>query len=429
MIQSMIFKLKKITQKGLFHILGASIINKIILFMNNIIIVRLISKSEFGGYSYALNILSILLIFNGLGVTAGILQYCSRNIKPSDKEKLYKYSFNIGISFSFILSLIILIVGWGVPMPVEYSNDILILLCGIPVISFLLEFMLIKLRVDLKNKHFSYLTTLNTVLLFLFNIIGARWNGVRGVIILRYLAILIPVIISIVIDKKDIKRILNANTKKIDLKSKFIKFSVISSANNGISQLLYLVDVFFIGIIIRDSNIVAEYKTATLIPFNLTFIPLSLMTFIYPYFIEKREDIEWIKKKYITVTLILGLINGIICITLFVFAPIIVEITFGSTYKGATDLVRILSVGYFISGTFRIPIGNILAMLGEIKFNFILTTSMGLLNIIIDPLLILKFGSMGAAVNCLIIYVISSLIGGIYLYKILFINKKIITNY
>ena len=67
--------------------------------------------------------------------------------------------------------------------------------------------------------------------------------------------------------------------------------------NNSISQLVYLADLFIIGILIKDVNMIASYKAATILPFALNFIPISLMTFVYPYFAKNKDDKVWIKEK------------------------------------------------------------------------------------------------------------------------------------
>lgn len=48
--------------------------------------------------------------------------------------------------------------------------------------------------------------------------------------------------------------------------SEFNRFSLVSMFNNGVSFLVYIIDVFLIGVITEDMNVLASYKTATLIP-------------------------------------------------------------------------------------------------------------------------------------------------------------------
>ena len=63
LVKSIGKKAESLKTTGFFHIFGSSVINKIIAFLSNIIIVRIISKAQFGEYSYALNIVSFVLLF------------------------------------------------------------------------------------------------------------------------------------------------------------------------------------------------------------------------------------------------------------------------------------------------------------------------------------------------------------------------------
>ncbi len=71
-------KIKKLYEAGFFHIFSSNVINKILLFCNGIFIVRVLSKESFGVYSYSQNLLSIFLLFSGLGINNGLLQFASK---------------------------------------------------------------------------------------------------------------------------------------------------------------------------------------------------------------------------------------------------------------------------------------------------------------------------------------------------------------
>ena len=90
-------------------------------------------------------------------------------------------------------------------------------------------------------------------------------------------------------------------------------------------------------------------------------------------------------------------------------------------YTEAITAFRILMVGYFVTGTFRIPFGNILASLGNVKANLINAIITGSINIVLDVILISKFGSIGAAITSLSVAVISSILQGIFIMR--HINK------
>ncbi|WP_052314807.1 oligosaccharide flippase family protein [Clostridium senegalense] len=101
------------------------------------------------------------------------------------------------------------------------------------------------------------------------------------------------------------------------------------------------------------------------------------MIFVYPYFAKKCDDKNWVKAKYIKLQRYLAIINGLISIICIVFAPIIIKIIFGSEYLNCISAFRILWVGYFIAGTFRVPSGNVLFTIKKKKLTYLIQFLVG----------------------------------------------------
>ena len=81
-------------------------------------------------------------------------------------------------------------------------------------------------------------------------------------------------------------------------------------------------------------------------------------------------------------------------------------------------------VSYFFSGSFRVLFGNILFIIHKVKVNLIIGIIDALANIVLDIVLIRKWGSVGAAYATLIITILSSLLSGIYLFSYFAKAKK-----
>ena len=201
--------------------------------------------------------------------------------------------------------------------------------------------------------------------------------------------------------------------------TQFNLHNLVSMFNNGVSFLVYIIDVFLIGVITEDMNVLASYKTATLIPFALTFIPSTIMTFVYPYFANHQNDKNWVRNHYMKLLKYCLGLN--LCISLFLifFSKLIVQICFGKEYLDCVSIFIVLAIGYFFTASLRIPGGNVLASLGKIKVNFYITVAMGLFNIIADVVLIYWMGSIGAAISTLSVFLLSGLVSNLYLYRYL----------
>jgi O-antigen/teichoic acid export membrane protein len=415
-MKTIIDKLNFIIKKGFLHIFGSTVINRIIRFATSIIIVRLLSKETFGSFSYAMNILEFFLLLNGLGVVPAILQFCSEKKDVRDKLPFLKYGLKVGISFNFLIGISIIVFTSFFELPVKGSDEILFYLALVPVFIVIFEIMGSYLRANFKNREYSYLNVSNTLVYFLGTIIGGYLFKVYGIIAGRYFAFMLAILIGIRFLKSETKVLKKIESPISKEKREFLKYSIVITLTNSISHILYLLDIFLIGMILREETVVASYKTATLIPFALTFIPLSVMIFAYPYFAKNFQDRSKVKSYFYEMQKYLIVLNLAISSVLIIFAPFIIKTIFGSQYLDSVAPFRILSIGYFIAGSFRIPAGNVLASIRKVKINLYNSILSGVLNILLDIILIYKFGSIGAAIATTSIFIISSIISNTYLF-------------
>lgn len=408
-----------LVRNGFFHIFSANVINKIIQFGISVVIVRVITKEAFGMWSYANNILSFFLLIEGLGVVPGLLQFASAAKDKEEKLSYLKYALLVGSLFNTILAIAIFLFTIFFELPIRGSTEILRYLSFLPLITILFNTLQVFLRSDLRNKQFSLVTVINTLAFFFGVLIGGYFFEIAGIIWGRYLSYFISCFIAAWFVKDYYESFLKAKLPSSSNRQEFLKFSIVSMLTNSISSILYLLDTFLIGIFIQSETVVASYKTATLIPFALNFIPASVMTFAYPYFAKNKDNKEVVKKYFLKMQRYLFLLNLVISVLLITFAPFIIKVVFGEEYLDSMIPFRILSLGYLIAATFRIPAGNVIASLRKVKVNFYNSIVSGSANVVLDIILIKRYGSNGAAIATVLIFIISSIISNIYLRKYL----------
>ncbi|ALF18687.1 oligosaccharide flippase family protein [Fusobacterium animalis] len=419
-MRQIIKKIKFGYKTGFFHIFSSNILNKIMIFSGGIFLVRILDKQDFGLYSYSQNLLEIFLLINGFGITEGLLQYGSKARERIKKEKYVKYSLKIGLlSNIFIILLLILFLIFG-KLKIYEAKKILLMMSLLPIFNTFFSIIQIKLRIELKNKEMAKISNVNTFLNILGMLIGAYFYKLYGLIIGKYIGIILSILYSFRYIKFTFIRWKKIEALSEEKKKDIQKFSFIALINNSVSQILYIIDIFLIGYLIADKLILASYKIATLIPVALNFIPISVMIYIYPYFAQNSNDIKWVRENYINLLKYSFFINFFISLILVIFSKNIIRFVFGENYLDAQLPFIILSVGYFFSATFRIPSGNIINAIGKIKFNFYNTLISGIVNIILDIYLIKKIGSIGASYATLLVFIISGVIGNIFLFKYLY---------
>lgn len=414
--------LNKLCATGLFDIFGSSIIVKIIGFMSSIILVRIVTKEAYGVFTVAWNIYSIAMLATGFGASYAILQLGCENSKDVQKKKdIFQYGWNYGFKANIIIGILVIILGLFFPFSIPAAAPLMRMMFLLPLIQFGVEYQSMYLRVEKKNRAYAIANIVNVGLVLLFSIVGACATQEKGFIIGRYVAYMILILLGIRLWNVPIhfRRTQIAENEKKD----FRHVALVSMINGGISQLLYLIDVFILGIVLPNESIIASYKVATIIPTALSFIPTALVTYIFPYFTENRENGKWCLKRYLQVTEIMALVNGVISSILFIMAPFIIKLMYGTQYLDAIVPFRILAVNYFFSGTFRSIAGNLLVTQRKLGFNTFVAVVSGILNIFADVLFILKLGSDGAAYATLSIVILCSVMNVGYL-LITFIRKS-----
>lgn len=400
--------LSKLKETGFFHIFGFSVINKIINFISGIIIVRLISKPEYGLYAYALNRLSLFLLLTGMGMVSGTFQLSSEYAKDSERQsRIFAYGSRFGILFNLAMSFVILLVASFAPLKIENARPYFILMSFFPLVEIFFQFQEIDLRSTFKTQEYAYSTTINSLFLLAGSVIGSVFFKVKGLIIGHYIAfILTALTVGYLFNSRiTLKRTEIAKQNKKAL----LRLSFISMCNNGVSALLNLLDVFVIGIVIANESVVASYTIAAKLPTAMVFIPAALVIYIYPYFASHRTDGEWTRKNYRLVFKWNAILNGLITIIAIVLASPIINIVFGNQYQDAIPCFRILMVSYFFNASFRTLTGNLLVTQRKIEFNFIVALVSGLLNIAGNFFMVRRMGSIGAAYTTLAICIFTGI--------------------
>lgn len=411
-------KIKKLYTTGFFHIFLSNVINKILIFCNGIFIVKVLSKENFGIYSYSQNLLSLFLLLSGLGINSGLLQFGSKAETEEEREKIFGYSLKKGLFInSFINFLIIIYCVFGT-FKIEEGRKVLLYMSGFSVFTIIIDLFLCFYRTELKNKEMANLSLVNTLSSVICMVIGGKFYNLIGVILGKYIGFIITILLLIKYTNiKQIKKYFKSNKISKETKKEINKYSLTALVNNSIISFIHMIDILFIGILIGDKNILASYKTANIIPFGLEFIPTAIMIYIYPYFVKNNENFSWIKENYLKILKILIGINFVIVTLNLIFGKLIISIIFGIEYLDSIKIFNILCIGYFFTGSFRVLGANILFALQKPKFNVYSSLIASISNIILNVTLIKRYGSIGAAYATLIVFIVWSILVNLFIYK------------
>lgn len=410
-----------ILKNGFFHVLVGNLFSKAIRFAASVAIVHILDKNVYGVWSYVNNIYHIILLFDGLGIVSGILQYCSREAKDNSRFEFLKFGLRFGLFFNVVISVISFLIFLYIPLSVPESRKFLLALSFVPMIRIVYSLLEVYLRSLLLNKKYGILILSNSIIYCIVSVILTYIIGIGGLIIAEYSVILSGLFTAFYLLRNHRSYFKNVHRKiaAVVNKKAVISFSFTASLANIISSLLYLIDLFMIGLLIADTKIIASYNVSTVIPYNLNIIPLSVMIFVYPYFAKKAHDLIWLKHNYKKLILYMFILNIILSAFLMIFAEPLIVLMFGSKYIDSIPVFRVLIIGYLIAATFRIPQGNLIAATGNVKANLLITIISGVVNIVLVYIFITFIGPIGAAYATLVVFVLSSVLSYIIIKRIL----------
>lgn len=348
-------------------------VTKISAFLLTLVMARILSKDDFGWVMYGLNYLGFFIPFMGLGSSHGTLRHLAITEKPIDKDKIIKYSFSYGLIINFLLNLLMLVLAliiFG-----EGKKFFIVLLFSVRLLGlFFLDQAKAEIRGSHNNRKFGQLEIFSNLLLLFSAIMLSYFYGVYGYILSLCLS---PFIVFFFhkfrfsLDRK------LAN----DLKEKeFWKFCISMALTSQLSEMIFLLDVFFIGIYM-DNSAVAHYRIYSIIPFNLFFLSALFFQTAYPKLCEKHLDKNFQLSFLFNFWKLMIPTSLFILIMSYLGGHFILKL-FGNDYYQNTTVFRILIVASVTVLLFRTPFGYLLASKGKSKYNLI-SAVISLLSLII----------------------------------------------
>ena len=411
----------ELARGGLFHIFGSSILSQILSMVSAILVIRFLPKADYGNYAIAENLYSYLAVFVGLGMSSAILQFCSEKIDDAKKHGIYLYALKKGSVCNAVLMVATLLLAlYKRASGDAESGRYLALMCGLPFVAYLNEFVQIVQRVLNDNIIFSRLNIVYSITAVTGNILFTRLWGVDGLIAAIYAANLVVTILG----SRNLKRkgffdsLKYRETLGWDYRKEITKYAVLCAATNFTSTMLVLLDVTCLDMVLENPTVLADYKVASAIPAACMFVPSALITYFYPkivhnYSAEPDAFYGFIKK----MTAMFTAVNGVILVGLLLFAPLIVYIFYGEKYMNVVPIFRMLSLNFFIFGSTRKLFGNVIAAMKKSEVNLVFSLLTGIINIVLNLLILPVYGSIGAAIATVCVSLIIGLASGSYLWK------------
>lgn len=389
----------KLLRTGFFSVFFSNVACKVLVFIGGTIIVRVLSKSDYGTYSYVMNCMGMVSLLGDLGCSMATGQFCNENHADIKRRNtFFSYGLSRGIAFSAVVALLLYLSPWYYPFRTEEAATLTRNLCLMPFLNTTNNFLLTNLRVRLENHLFGVINLFQTLIHYVAILPMSYWIGLRGAVYSNYVIAFLVLVFSLWASRKHLDFSWRWSTPLSHPEQKsFLKLAFASQLNSGMAQGLILLDVFLIGLIIGDDTVIASYKVASTVPAALAFIPASIIAYIGPYFARNNQDLNWVRQSYIKLLAVCAggslLISGAAILT----ASWTIPLVFGKQYTDAVPCFIVLMIGYFFHAGIQTPSQNIIYTQRKVRVNLIITFLSGGANCVLDTLWILNAGSIGAA--------------------------------
>lgn len=400
-------KIKDLYNKGAMHITVGTFVTKFVAFFGSIVVVRLLSKTDYGLMSYVENIYSYALIFAGLGLSNGILRFLIIMEDELDKKSIFSFIIKRGFVINIFIALFMCILSVTIKFPENYSDARFL----IPIVALLLPFQdllnegLYTIRSFFKNKLYAYLAFASSAVLIGGRIVGAIINGVNGVLWSRVIINSLFAISILVFARSCLFSKEPALTLPREKKREINIYSLQYMITNGFWALFMLNDTFLLGLLLNDPVGLADYKVAYVLPGNISIFATAIGVFVGPYFAKNEKNFEWVRRNYKKVCILSACIVGTVVVLIAIFSRPLIELMYGEQYLNIIPLMRVLLLAAFFNSGLRFTTANLLASMGEIKYNMIISGVGIAIQTILDLMLIPHFGVMAVAVsNCFIYF-------------------------
>ncbi|MCC9296350.1 polysaccharide biosynthesis C-terminal domain-containing protein [Clostridium sp. WLY-B-L2] len=419
---------KSFIKVGIIYAIG-QVLSKAISFILLPIYTRQLGTVGYGQLSLADTVLDFINTFVILSIYSGYIRFY-REYKGEERNKLRNTAINFALILTIIDLIILMIFGRTIANIIFSFNNSYKIFALIIIRSLLSQFVIL-LMCDYNLNYEAVITvTINLVMLIMNLILSIYFvvykkQGIIGVYSGYILSILMVLIYLVMV---------NVRNFKFEIDKKMLKYMLTFSGGllpcNVSGTILTLADRYFLAGYRNYSEIgiySVGYKFGMLIqplfvdPFKSIFTP-------YKFQIWKDDDASVkfndMYKKY-------HFFGCLIIIFIALYSRIIISIFTTKDYMDAYKIIMLILFSYFLYGE------NEFYSLGiQIKNKTYLTGIImllgGMINIILNVILIPKFGMYGAAVATLISYLSINIINSTFsvpLYKVKYDFTTTLINY
>jgi O-antigen/teichoic acid export membrane protein len=408
--------LKLLAKSSIIVFIGI-VISKLTLYFYRAIIARYFGPEYYGLFSLALLVLNLAVAISILGLSEGIVRYVTI-YRGKNQFKKIDYIFKIPaiiILFVSIISSIILFFSSGIISQRMFHNTDLVIFLKIS--SIIIPFytfsnlFLAFIRAFEKISIYSFILNIlqnvvKVIALIILIAIGIKSNSIM---LSFFIGVFLMFAFSYYFCRKYLSETIDKNELEEKEKTKVLKDLFYYSLPLMFSNILYTVysmtDSFVIGYF-KGVTDVGLYNAAIPIALLISIIPDFFIQLFYPLITKEysKENFKVVQEISKQVSKWIFIITLPVFLLMFIFPGAFINIFFGKEYLVSSNSLRILAFGSFIY-VFSSLWTTILMMAGKSKTiltNFIVAS---IINLLLNVILVIRYGIIGAAIATSIVWI------------------------
>ena len=397
-------------QNNGFYVFLSFIIEKLVMLINTIFIVKMIPQDEFGRITLIASVIAFIAPWNGLGSLQVLMKFGASEENELKRRDLSRKLFRNGVINQLILCVIFIVIANFYALKFDHLLWIILLFSIRLFGMFLQSHLTIDYRINGFNKKFATLNMFVNCLGLVFTFFLTINFGAIGYMI----SLAIAPFISLFFFSKSILQQSISDLSEMNWKTMW-KYGRMESLAYFASELLFSIDIAMIAIFMADKDI-AMYKVAIILPMNLLFLPTILFQTDFPRIIQNSQNKDFLKfyiKNYYKLFIPLGIV---ILFGSYFLSDRLIELFFNKTYLAGDTVFFIATIAVVLAMLFRVLYLNLFSAIGLFNYNVRVSIISIITLIIADLVLIPFYGVEGAALGFLIMFIVSGFYAT-YLFK------------
>lgn len=394
--------LKSITHGASLFLLGR-LLSSFLEFLLNIILTRSLGPSLYGVYSYSKTIMSFAVILARFGTGKSLLKYIPAHEDDSSRRNRYVgLAYFTALCGSILIGFLIYV---SAPLISSLTLNTPLLVSTLRIFSLVLPFnALIKLNNAIFRalEDVKYQVIISDIIypLTQISLVGAALilgYSLLGVVASLALAAVLVFLaaITIVYCRSPLQPAVNIQHSRSEM-AEFYNYSIPLTLKDIGSILYTRIDLIMVGLFLVESS-VGIYRVAVLISSLLT-LPLNGFNQLFPSIASRlysQGDTNELQSVYETVTrwsLTVAIPPGLI---IGIYSSEFLSV-FGSGYTAGSAVLILLALGQITNCAVG-PSGFLLMMTNNQYLNMVNQWLLGILNVILNYILLNEYGLIGAA--------------------------------